>query len=722
MMLFLKSLSTQKKMTLVVGLLGLALGYQNCSRVRFNTQPEPRTITTCSDAVTLSASATPSNGIVGQDINFQVSTSTANTTILSVTWDFQDGGLPTTGNPLVHSFSSVGSYNSLYSAEIKYNEETCAVQGTLSVTITDTTPSCSEPSDEIDGVSSVIVNQAPNTPWSLNVPSCNGNYSMRWSWKYENNPTENGVVTQQNNNKIVYSFTNPGTYHLIAKTTIGNTEYTSQTKDVVAICPTGYTNQNGSCVVTPPLVNGVCGTTNNSCTEGMFYDIPDSLTHYKWECRGRNGGTTASCEIPKSTSVAPPTYSCTATYTTTGASQPLSNLNGGCTRLRCTVIVHTPGLVTGCNEDANPKCRPDLTNDPNSDVDWTGPVQQGSSYVYSFDGNLTSVQGIVTSKTYVIDSQGNESNHITTHFTPVYPLPGSVACPGTTTPTYSCTGSVPANSNFCSGSDQGLAQNTQRNVFASCGNNKCAYTCKSGYHKEGNTCVKDTGGSTPVNAVCGTAHHAFTLATEPPPAPNTTLCSKGDAPLMTPPTPFPPSYKSTWTCMGQNGGTNATCESYSYNIGNCGTTFGTCTDGTAQNKNPSAGTWVCRGGYSSANPDLPISHPGASVHYRQCSATVTAVNGACGTTKDSCAKGTFRDVPDSTTYYKWKCEGQNGGTTASCQLVIPPDNGGPFESACNLEECQAYCEHTIGYTCSWSPVSGCYVSRSGGPSYYILCK
>ncbi|MDD4937771.1 MAG: hypothetical protein PHX34_02020 [Candidatus Shapirobacteria bacterium] len=46
--------------------------------------------------------------------------------------------------------------------------------------------------------------------------------------------------------------------------------------------------------------------------------------------------------------------------------------------------------------------------------------------------------------------------------------------------------------------------------------------------------------------------------------------------------------------------------------------------------------------------------------------TATKINGACGSSKNTCTKGTLNDTTDSSTYYKWQCVGSNGGTTASC--------------------------------------------------------
>jgi hypothetical protein len=51
-------------------------------------------------------------------------------------------------------------------------------------------------------------------------------------------------------------------------------------------------------VVTPSPVNGVCGSSNNVCTNGTLSDTTDTQSNYQWSCLGSNGGSTATCSIP----------------------------------------------------------------------------------------------------------------------------------------------------------------------------------------------------------------------------------------------------------------------------------------------------------------------------------------------------------------------------------------------------------------------------------------
>jgi len=51
-------------------------------------------------------------------------------------------------------------------------------------------------------------------------------------------------------------------------------------------------------------VNGLCGSGNNSCSQGTLNDVADSSTQFLWNCNGFNGGSNASCSLAKDT-VAP---------------------------------------------------------------------------------------------------------------------------------------------------------------------------------------------------------------------------------------------------------------------------------------------------------------------------------------------------------------------------------------------------------------------------------
>ena len=45
----------------------------------------------------------------------------------------------------------------------------------------------------------------------------------------------------------------------------------------------------------PASVPGICGISNNLCSQGNLNNTADNSTHYLWDCDGFNGGTTISC-------------------------------------------------------------------------------------------------------------------------------------------------------------------------------------------------------------------------------------------------------------------------------------------------------------------------------------------------------------------------------------------------------------------------------------------
>jgi hypothetical protein len=46
-------------------------------------------------------------------------------------------------------------------------------------------------------------------------------------------------------------------------------------------------------------VNGQCGAKVNACAAGKLANKHTTTTEYQWDCQGLNGGTTATCSIPK---------------------------------------------------------------------------------------------------------------------------------------------------------------------------------------------------------------------------------------------------------------------------------------------------------------------------------------------------------------------------------------------------------------------------------------
>src|SRR3989338_2402242 len=56
---------------------------------------------------------------------------------------------------------------------------------------------------------------------------------------------------------------------------------------------------------------------------------------------------------------------------------------------------------------------------------------------------------------------------------------------------FQCTGTTPANSQLCTGSDAGLSKDTAKALVTQCTmGNKCEYTCTNGYTLQNGQCVQ----------------------------------------------------------------------------------------------------------------------------------------------------------------------------------------------------------------------------------------
>ena len=56
---------------------------------------------------------------------------------------------------------------------------------------------------------------------------------------------------------------------------------------------------------------------------------------------------------------------------------------------------------------------------------------------------------------------------------------------------------------------------------------------------------------------------------------------------------------------------------------------------------------------------------------RNAPTTEPPVHGQCGSSRNSCRAGTFSDISDTSSHYRWQCVGSHGGQTASCQAAKP---------------------------------------------------
>jgi hypothetical protein len=85
-------------------------------------------------------------------------------------------------------------------------------------------------------------------------------------------------------------------------------------------------------------INGTCGTAKNTCKAGDFADISDSDLYYLWNCKGKNGGTTKSCQLAKPATCSSKGGVCVTSYSgmtsgikcTSGGKTGKTNMNYTC--------------------------------------------------------------------------------------------------------------------------------------------------------------------------------------------------------------------------------------------------------------------------------------------------------------------------------------------------------------------------------------------------------
>jgi len=177
-----------------------------------------------------------------------------------------------------------------------------------------------------------------------------------------------------------------------------------------------------------------------------------------------------------------------------------------------------------------------------------------------------------------------------------------------------------------------------------------------------------------VAGVCGLGHNKSYSS---PPTNNAYLCTQGIASST--------AYSSgrwVWTCTGSDGSAPTSCSA-----DNCGpapvagvcdnSTRNACSAGTA-NDAAVADTstqyrWRCDGQNYGANSGT-------------CSMAIppTPVAGVCNnSTRNACSAGTANDgaIADTTSEYRWRCDGENGGANSgTCSLTKPP---APVAGVCN---------------------------------------
>ena len=111
-----------------------------------------------------------------------------------------------------------------------------------------------------------------------------------------------------------------------------------------------------------------------------------------------------------------------------------------------------------------------------------------------------------------------------------------------------------------------------------------------------------------------------------------------------------------WACSGLRGGSGDFCQKHKPVEGICNTNIpNTCSSGAFQPQDDTEGAykWSCQGFYGGKSDSCTFAK--SNQNYLGGSNSPT-VNGVCNVVvPNTCSAGTFADVTDSSTHYKWQC-------------------------------------------------------------------
>ena len=370
----------------------------------------------------------------------------------------------------------------------------------------------------------------------------------------------------------------------------------------------------------PHIIHGTCNLAiRNKCLTGFFKSAPSTSTHYQWICNGNQNGMREFCQ--KNKPVAGVCNKAIAFHCSTGAFKQQKNTKGtnytwqclglyGGSSANCSLEANSGGATNGaCNSLVPNTCQAGTftnTPDTNTHYKWTcaginGGTTASCQANKPVNGACSTTENTCTSGT-LEDIVDNSSHKI-----------------------WLCRGSNGGITKFCY---KGIAVN------GTCGTKKDI--CSKGVWEDG----------TSSNSLADTTTH----------------------------------FK--WKCKGQYGGTNTNCQINKPVNATCSTTKDTCTKGTKQDEADTSThyQWRCMGQYGGTNSDV-------------CQSGIP-INGVCSGYKDTCSKGTWSDGTDTNTHYKWSCTGVNSGTTANCQHS-KTSGGGYTPPAVN-----GSCNSLVANTCS----------------------
>ena len=405
-------------------------------------------------------------------------------------------------------------------------------------------------------------------------------------------------------------------------------------------------------------INGTCNNAvQNGCRVGQANDnaIADTNTHYRWQCVGQHGGTTAiNCQkLKPSNGVCNNAVQngCRAGQandnaiadTNTHYRWHCAGLHGGTTAINCQKIKPVNGA---CNNTVQNGCRVGQADD--SAIDDTS-----THYRWKCLGQHGGTTAINCQK---IKPVHGACNYLTLNCQSGKFVNAGFDRQNPNIKKWSCEGQRGGTTASCQwNTNNGRCDNTQRDRCLS--GTAQRKPNANGFHKW--DCVGRNGGTTDSNCQFSISEHGQC---------NNAITNDCQAGKLNDTHDTDTHYK--WQCVGRNGQNAENCQKIKPVNGACNNAVQNgCRVGQA-NDNAIADTnthykWHCLG-----------QHGGTTVTNCQ---KLKPINGACNNAvQNRCQTGLLKDVADSDTHYKWQCVGQHGGRAATDCQKAKPVNG-----ACN---------------------------------------
>jgi hypothetical protein len=524
----------------------------------------------------------------------------------------------------------------------------------------------------------------------------------------------------------------------------------------------------------PAPINGTCGSSSagtfdvvpstNLCSTGTFSGMIGAGPWY-WSCYGQNGGNNSSCYANK-TQIAVTNGQCGAAHNNIFDTAPDSSLlclnglpssligtgpwywtcngqNGGIT-VNCLANKTAPSAINGaCGSSHTGTFDVVPTTNLCNAGTFSGMTGSGPWYWNCYGQNGGNNVSCYANKTAVAGTNGvcGSSNGGTFDIVPTTNLcnAGTFSGMSGVGPWYwSCYGQNGGNNVSCSanktavagtdgqcGSANGSSYNTapteslcNAGTFSGMSGTGPWYWNCYGINGGNNVSCSANKISNPINGQCGYSNgQTFEYA------PTTNLCNAGTFSGMSGSGPW------YWTCYGSDGGNNVSCSANKTQIniinGQCGSA-----NGQTYEYIPSS-SLLCSSGFASSvsgyGPWYWTCNGQNGGTTASCSANKTTtyqVSGQCGysngqtfeyaPTTNLCNAGTFSGMSGSGPWY-WTCYGTSGGMNASCSA-----------NKTTTYQVSGQCGYSNGQTFEYAPTTnlcnaGTFSGMSGSGPWYWTC-